>query len=235
MTNVPYDQFTWHNCWADIGTYSHKLTLQHFMRDVVDPALSAIEARINEYTDQGGAWEAFAVPDMKTARRETTVAFSLAIQSIWERQLRAYLHQCASELHPQRPDLLKKAQSNRWPEVEALFRELRGVALGAFPPYRVLSTLHLLGNAARHGEGQSEAKLRDEHPEFWPEMPLGDYAPLAHLGQLLITAEDLRLFSEAVVAFWDEVEIIRLRSLKSKDDRILREIEELVRQRKFVP
>lgn len=51
---------------------------------------------------------------------------------------------------------------------------------------------------------------------------------------MLITVEHLRLFSEAIGAFWDEVEIIRLRSLNSKDDRILRGIEELVRQRKFV-
>ncbi|MBP2612365.1 hypothetical protein [Agrobacterium pusense] len=234
MSTIALDKVTWQNCWADVGTYAHKATVENFIQDVVEPGLASLDRKITEYSEKGGAWEAFAVPDLKAVRRETTAAFSLAIQSIWERQMRGYLHRCAAELHPQRTELLQRAQSNKWAEVEALFLELRGVALTDFPPYGALSTLHLLGNAARHGEGQSVTKLRRQHPEFWPEMPLGDYTPLVHLGQLLITVEHLRHFSEAIGAFWDEIEIIRLRSLNSKDDRILRGIEELIRQRKFV-
>ena len=231
MGTIALDQVTWQNCWADVGTYAHKATVDNFIQDVVTPGLAALDRKIIEYTKKGGAWEAFAVPDLKTVRRETTAAFSLAIQSIWERQLRGYLHQCAAELHPNRTDLLQKAQSSTWADVEALFLELRGVALSDLPPYGVLSTLHLLGNAARHGEGQSVTKLRRLHPEFWPAMPLGDYTPLVHLGQLLITVEHLRHFSEAIGAFWDEIEIIRLRSLQSKDERIIRKLRELTAER----
>ena len=234
MGTIALDQVTWQNCWADVGTYAHKATVDNFIQDVVTPGLAALDRKIIDYAEKGGAWEAFAVPDLRAVRRETTASFSLAIQSIWERQLRGYLHQCAAELHPDRTDFLEKAKSSKWWEVKALFLELRGVELDAFPPYRILATLHLLGNAARHGEGDSVERLRQQHPEFWPDMPFGDYTPLVHLGQLLITVEHLRQFSDAIGAFWDEIEIIRLRSLNSKDDRILRGIEELVRQRKFV-
>ncbi|CUX70552.1 MULTISPECIES: hypothetical protein [Agrobacterium] len=234
MRTIALDHVTWRNCWADVGTYSHKATLENFIKDVVEPGLASLDSKITEYAEKGGAWEAFAVPDLKAVRRETTVAFSLAIQSIWERQLRGYLQRCVAELYPKRADLHDMTQSNKWVVVEALFLNLRGVALTSFPSYSVLSTLHLLGNAARHGEGQSVTKLRREHPEFWPEMPFGDYTPLVHLGKLLVTLEHLRHFSEAIGAFWDEIEIIRLRSLNSKDDRIHRGIEELIRQRKFV-
>jgi len=165
------DQLTWQGCWADVGSYAHKQTMLYYMRDVVEPALSSVEARIQEYVDQGGAWEAFAVPDMQVVRRETTVAFSLAIQSIWERQLRSYIHQCVVELKPNQENLLNKARSSRWADIESLFLELRGVALSAFPPYSVLSTLQLLGNAARHGEGSSLSKLKKASPEFWIPLP----------------------------------------------------------------
>ena len=44
--------------------------------------------------------DAFAQADMEDVLKETKMAFSLSIQSIWERQLRGYLRGCAEELRP---------------------------------------------------------------------------------------------------------------------------------------
>src|SRR3546814_18258276 len=81
--------------------------------------------------------------------RESKLAFGLAIQSIWERQLREYLRGCAGELVPGEP-IGAKIERADWKALRKYFRKLRGIELEVFPSFDNLDLLQHLGNACRH-------------------------------------------------------------------------------------
>ena len=115
---------------------------------------------------------------MKDMLRESKLAFGLAIQSIWERQLRVYLRGCAGELRPREP-IGAKIERASWKDLGKCFRDLRGIDLEAFPSFDILDILQHLGNACRHGEGDSAAELARRCPDLWPTMPL--VPPMPHM------------------------------------------------------
>src|ERR1700685_1872176 len=100
--------------------------------------------------------------------RVTTMAFCLSLQSLWERQLRDYLHRCAQDLKAGE-ELAHKARSASWGELSGLFLQLRGISLKDFEQYAKLNLPHLLGNACRHGNGPSLKRLATTYPQLWPQ------------------------------------------------------------------
>ena len=90
--------FRWKNCYADIASAKHDLTIRSFLDDVILPAIRALETRIEELGRSKAPAACFEQSDMEDVLAETKLAFCLAIQSVWERQLRAYLRGCAEEL-----------------------------------------------------------------------------------------------------------------------------------------
>src|SRR3546814_16259514 len=90
--------------------------------------------------------------------RESKLAFGLAIQSIWERQLREYLRGCAGELVPGEP-IGAKIERADWKALRKYFRKLRGIELDGFTSFDKLDLLPHLGHACPHGAGHSAAEL----------------------------------------------------------------------------
>ena len=165
--------FRWKNCYADVATSQHGVTVQSFFDDVIVPAIRALEKKIAALGLSDNPGDTFAHADMEDVLQETKMAFGLSIQSIWERQLRGYLRGCAEELRP-RDGLAAQVAKGSWEKLCALFLELRGIRFDAFPSFAELEHSHLLGNVCRHGDGPSAVELAKRCPELWrvcPPMP----------------------------------------------------------------
>ncbi len=213
--------FRWQNCYADVQTYRHATTMQTYLDDVIIPALDTLDRKAEELEQRGGAWAAFAKPDMQDVIRETKLAFSLAIQSIWERQLRAYIIGCAKELRPAE-DLRTKIERADWEGLQKYYTNLRGIELRDFPSYSMLDILHHLGNAARHGDGKSAARLVENCPDLWPHLPpqLAEKQPSAvyrSVALIDVPVLHLKTFAAAVADFWNDTEYIYNESIERKD------------------
>ena len=94
--------------------------------------------------------------------------FALAVQSMWERQLRNYLIVCADE-QTSVGVTSKVLRGAKWPELQSHFLRLRGVTLNTFPSYGDLDLLQVLGNACRHGDGGSAKALFRRCPDIRDE------------------------------------------------------------------
>lgn len=182
----------------------------------------------------------FERSDIEDVLRETKMAFALAVQSIWERQLRSYLLGCARELRPKEP-LGKKIERADWEGLRKLFGDLRGIGLEAFPSFEALDTLQLLGNACRHGDGASAVELSRRCPDLWrpiPLMPFGDQplqVNLQPVETMEVTVEQLHGFVDAIVEFWQDAEYIYNESIQSKHPSLEARLARERVERKWLP
>ncbi|WP_210216962.1 hypothetical protein [Rhizobium tibeticum] len=176
---------------------------------------------------------------MQYVIRETKLAFSLAIQSIWERQLRAYVLGCARELRPAE-DLQSKIERADWEKLQKFFISLRGIELRAFPSFDVLDILQNLGSAARHGDGGSAKKLIRQCPDLWAHLPealTNGIAPFDYrtVAMLDVPVDRLKGFAEAVAGFWEDAEYIYNESIEPKDAHLEARLAKERLQRKWIP
>tara|TARA_B100000678_G_scaffold288457_1_gene296968 strand:- start:830 stop:1561 length:732 start_codon:yes stop_codon:yes gene_type:complete len=210
--------FRWKNCRADVMTSKHDLTIMSYFHDVVVPAIKALNRKVEELRcSENPAEAAFAYPDMLKILQESKLAFGLSIQSIWERQLRTYLRECAGELRPGEP-VHAKIEDASWKELRSWFEELRGIALERFPSFEALNTLHHIGNACRHGDGKSAKILAKKCPDLWPELR-SDQAAIPSdrtVAQMEFSVDRLRSFVEAIAEFWRDTEYIYNESIERK-------------------
>ncbi|WP_022962629.1 hypothetical protein [Halopseudomonas pelagia] len=213
--------FRWKNCYADVAASKHGISAQSFFDDVVVPAIQTLEDKIVVLGRSGDPGDAFAQSDAEDVLQVTKMAFALSIQSVWERQLRGYLCGCVKELRPN-DNLASKVERGDWNRLCELFLDLRGISLEAFPSFDELDTLHLLGNACRHGDGRSAIELATRCPDLWR-----DYSPIslddvshevAHppVALMDISINRLQAFVAAIVTFWDDAEYIYNESIERK-------------------
>lgn len=213
--------FRWKNCHADVAAARHDLTIRAFLDDVIRPAIRTLEARIVELGRSDDPGDAFEQSDIEVMLAETKKAFSLSVQSIWERQLRAYLGGCGEELRPGEGFGAKVAKAN-WPGLCDLFRELRGLPLEDFPSFGELDTLQHLGNACRHGDGASGAELARRCPDWWPTYtPMPDEfetsgPPAPTVAAMDVPEDRIAGFVEAVATFWTDAGYIYNESIERK-------------------
>lgn len=216
--------FTWTNCFADVHTAFHGRTVNAYLSDVVEPALAAINAQIAEFAQSREGLAAFAQADAEALRAETLKAFALAIQSLWERQLRSYLEGCAEELKASE-NVAEDVKASQWARVERAFEAVRGIPLAEFPSYPLLTVLHLLGNVCRHGNGPSVARLHALRSDLFGDLVLtkidGTREALPpSADQVEIELHHLQAFADAIAGFWEDAHTIYLQSLKSKHDNV---------------
>ncbi|WP_421706400.1 hypothetical protein [Alloalcanivorax xenomutans] len=213
--------FQWKNCYADVVASKHGVSVKCFFEDVVIPAVHTLEDKIAILGRRENPGDAFAQADMKDVLRETKLAFGLSVQSIWERQLRGYLRGCMKELRPDKK-MVDKIEKGSWTRLCSLFLELRGIGLDCFPSFSVLDTLHLIGNACRHGDGPAAIELSKRCPDLWhtyPLMPFSESPPEIQspsVARMDLSLERLKAFVQAIVTFWDDVEYIYMESIERK-------------------
>ncbi len=226
--------FRWRNCRADIDACRHDVTIELYLADVVLPALATLDARIALLGESEDAGDVFFQRDVEEVVIETKLAFGLSIQSIWERQLRAYLKGCATELHPD-VDMARKLEKADWGELAEHFLQLRGIRLDAFPSYPALDTLQHLGNACRHGDGASALELARRRPDLWrtwPPLPefMGVSDPVPQTVAMIdLPVARLHEFVAAIAGFWRDATYIYNESIERKHESLERH---LVRERR---
>ncbi|WP_155738414.1 hypothetical protein [Pseudomonas monteilii] len=218
--------FTWKNSYADIYSYRYAPIAQEFLSLVVNPSLDALEAQLAVHENSDDPVSAFDISDLTELINKTRMAFCLSIQSIWERQIRTYLHGCQSELKLNPFPVSNRRNANSvhsvlWgDELNSVFFKLRGIPLTLFASYEKLDLLQLVGNVCRHGDGDSSNRLWRLHPEFWRiHHNNGDNladrkAPSVEM--MHIPRQLLSEFVDAICVFWDDMEYIYNESLSLK-------------------
>lgn len=213
--------FRWNNCFADVQTSKHDITIRAYFDDVIMPSIETLEQRIGELGQSDDPMDMFVQSDTRDVLQEAKMAFALSIQSIWERQLRSYLAGCAKELRPDE-NLKTQVEKANWDALKEIFRELRGLSLESFPSFPLLDRLQHLGNACRHGDGKSTIQLYQLCPHLWkpmPPMPNGFGAADADppsVDFLDISSSHLSQFTEAIAQFWDDTTYIYNESIELK-------------------
>lgn len=199
--DIDIETFTWSNLQADVYRDRHANQMRFYLDSVVTPALDTIDAKHEELLRSDEPAAPFLLNDVEALRELTIQAFTLSVQSQWERQLRGFLKACAREVKCP-PDFVKRLESDNWSELLKRFEKLRGLPLQAFDSFPVLDQLQLLGNACRHGEGRS---TRMWH-ERWPEVSL--------------SRSLLERLTHAVIWFWEDLNYIYTNSIERKSSSV---------------
>lgn len=179
----------------------------------------------------------FALSDHERLIKKAHMAFALAIQSLWEQQLRSYLTTCASGCTIENVTQ-KKLEKGAWGgELNRVFYKVRGMKLDTFDSYTTLTQLQMLGNACRHGEGDSSRNLHKHHPELWPAPQLFPWdndqkvLPPPPVQHLQIKLELMTRYVSAIALFWMDMERYGVESLASKQPALHAEIARLQERR----
>jgi hypothetical protein len=211
----------------NVSDYAYNgIRAEGYFIDVIRPALHTLRSQIEELErKQEGAWP-FIVDHLQVIEKATVEAFILALQSIWERQLRIHLSHFRSL--DVSADKLEKAT---WLDLQKYFHTWRGISLDAFDSFHWLDLLQELGSACRHGDGRAARSLFERHPELWPNWPLeyiasGDEVkPLPPEGppsfrDIVIPEHWLKQFADAIVWFWEDIEYIYMQSITRKHESV---------------
>jgi hypothetical protein len=220
------EPFRWKNCFADVLSNRNGQMAQSYIRDIVEPSLSAMESQLSSMrARRDDPIAVFGIGPAEELMRTTLMGYCLSIQAMWEKQIRGYLERCARDLKAD-PRTAQEIPNAKWQELDSLFNVLRGVPLTAFEEHAALNKLQLLGNVCRHGNGPSLDRLANEHPELWPPEPKPEFVPPPPPGPRLEpvrTAENLQVsldllksLAAAIESFWRETEYIYNESIERK-------------------
>ncbi|MGY2964652.1 hypothetical protein ACVWZP_005601 [Pseudomonas sp. TE36184] len=234
--------YKWTIGFADAYAHNNGDTVRDFMSLVVQPSLAALERKRQELARaaQDDVVFHFALSDHEGLIQRTYMTFALAIQSLWEQQIRSYLICCLGR-HTIEGVTLKKLETATWgTKLNALFFKVRGIELSSFDSYPALTQLQMLGNACRHGDGDSARDLHTLHPELWPtpiqfpwldssmEPPSPPKPPVQHLQ---ITLEILTRYVSAIALFWLDMDRLGMESLLDKQPDMQYRVAELLERR----
>lgn len=224
------ERFTWENLQSDVYLGLHANSMRLYLDGVVTPALNAIDNMRDELSRSDEPGTVFELGDVDALRQSTIETFALSIQSQWERQLRNFLKGCAREL--KRSDAyVASLSTDNWTKLLERFQDLRGLPLQKFDSFPDLDLLQLLGNACRHGDGNSARKLYERWPELWPnclpaipvscsESPLNCLPTQVSFSQVSLSRLLLVRLAEAVIWFWEDHNYIYTNSIKRKHNSI---------------
>jgi hypothetical protein len=227
------DYFRWKNCdHVDVhASYFNAKVVTAYLEEVVRPSLAALDRQIESLKGEQRAFAVIAADEVQMLLRATIEAYCLAVQSLFERQLREYLSGCARILQP---ELVPEIHKATWDKLNKHFQVLRGLALADFQQFDSLDYLQLLGNVCRHGEGRSLTKLHEKHPELWPglghQIPGPDGKPMPFVPSaynLVLVRGQLETFVESIVGFWEVVDYIYNESIDNKSEALVRRLPEL--------
>jgi hypothetical protein len=246
MTEV-LEPFRWKNCRADVATARHGITLDLYLRDIIEPTLRALEAKSLSLGQSEDTIDQFAQLDVDAVLHEARMAFGLSVQSIWERQFRSYVRGCAEELRPG-TRLAVHAETASWERLLVLFFDLRGIRVESFPSFATLHTLHLVGNVCRHGDGPSARELWYGQRDLWRSEPEFDSFLFDSTEKTLeaeerpstsdmleISLDHLRTFVSAIVEFWSDMEYIYNESIEGKHPSLEERLKRERVERRWIP
>lgn len=194
-------------------TYAQRV--QAFFDEVIQPVAGDLANRLSS-TERGPDDEAIAKWDaLRESQLDLHRSLALALGGMWERQFRAHLFSSVAVIGPKaRVGDIERANSSRWPK---LFKDCRGFELSKLPGYAEIELLLLVSNVVRHGNGESSRKLYERRPDWFSHNPITDFFAYFTLGgepadsieRLEITLVQLRVFTDAIAAFWQCIADLR--------------------------
>lgn len=231
--------YTWKHGWADAYASNNGTDVDDYLTWVILPSLAALEGRRQELVRaaEDDVVFDFVLSDHERLIKRTYMTFALAIQSLWEQQLRSYLTTCASGLNIEGVTREKLEKSSWGKELNKVFFRVRGLRLNTFASYDTLTQLQMLANACRHGEGDSSRELHALHPELWPAPLLFPWLddqkvlPPPPVQHLQITLELLTRYVSAIALFWMDMERYGLESFVDKRPSVHAQIARLQERR----
>lgn len=234
--------YKWKIGFADAYASSNGPAVDDYLNWVVKPSIAALEIHRQElaHAAEDDVVFNFALSDHERLIQRTYMTFALAIQSLWEQQIRSYLTTCVGNFIIDGVTRDKLEKGTWGTELNAVFFKVRGVELNNFDSYAALTQLQMLGNACRHGDGDSARALHTLHPELWPapiqfpwldsstEPPPPPKPPVQHLQ---ITLEILTRYVSAIALFWLDMDRLGMESLLEKQPHIQSRVTELLERR----
>jgi hypothetical protein len=219
-------------------TFSHIASLCHFRDNVVIPSIRALSEKIDEIEGSEEPEAVFLIGDLKELKRKTIEGYIIAIQSMWERGLRGMLANCELRLcNGNALEMLKTAPwSGKLGNLKEQFQRLMGISIQSFGSYEDLDFLQALGNAIRHGDGNSARRVYKLSPSLWPVwshsvqdallgLPVRDREDVTPSFDLIeLSPEVLAQMIQSVLWFWEDVENVRCNSFKRKHDSVIRKL-----------
>ncbi|HID7998838.1 TPA: hypothetical protein ACXIFB_000736 [Stenotrophomonas maltophilia] len=218
-----------------------------FRREVVLAAVEALDTKIDALENSEEEVErVFAVDHYADIRQSTIEAFLLATQSMHERALRGLMVGMAGrKTWPagRIQQIQRCSLDGKGPNLLRFFQELFDAPMEWFGVHADLQFLHLLGNALRHGNGDSAIKIHQLAPSLWitwlpPGSTIGGLytVPLdapRHPAFDTITLPRVLLdqMMMAVRAFWEDIEFVRCNSFSRKCEAVEKHMKELREQR----
>ncbi|WP_075793929.1 hypothetical protein [Massilia putida] len=218
MDKLP--QFKWRSGYGDVICHRYDDVVQDYWTNVALPALDHAVKEVAFWASNQEGAAPFVHANMVDQLSVTAAAMCLSIQSIWERQLRAYLLACIDWKDDK---LAKRIQHATWDALQALFTELRGVPMQAFLSYHDLNLLAQLGNVCRHGAGRTANALWRNHPSLWPGTTWpADSALAPPIEQICIGKELLARMVDAIASFWQMIGYLYKEGITVKHESLVR-------------
>lgn len=218
MDKLP--QFKWRSGYGDVTCHRYDDVVQDYWTNVALPALDHAEKEVAFWASNQEGGAPFVHANMVDQLSVTAAAMCLSIQSIWERQLRAYLLACIDRKDDK---LANKIQHAAWDALQVLFIELRGVPMQAFLGYHDLNLLAQLGNVCRHGAGRAANTLWRNYPGLWPETTWpADSALAPPIDQIFIGRKLLARMVDAIVSFWQMIGYLYKEGITVKHESLVR-------------
>lgn len=243
MSQLDYDITNY--AWLDHESVgfpdSHLQSLELFREKVVRPSLQALDAEITRLHASDEPAEIFITDDYAELFQTTVEGYLIAVQSMWERGLRAMLIQRERKLTdtPNAHALERATWEGKPQSLQDHFVRLMGVPLHAFDIFPDLDILQNLANAIRHGDGASARKVHELCPKLWfhwiepgevlvagPYRIVGPHDGPKHPPFEAITLPErlLEQMIQSAMWFWEDIELMRCNSFKRKSPIVVAKI-----------
>ncbi|MFM0526428.1 hypothetical protein PQR11_15755 [Paraburkholderia strydomiana] len=202
---------------------------------------SALDAEITRLQASDEPSAIFITDDYADLFQTTVEGYLIAVQSMWERGLRATLIRREKKLINARDTrALERATWEGKPHsLQDHFLRLMGVPLHAFDMFPDLDILQNLANAVRHGDGASARKVHELCPTLWfnwvapddvlvtgPYRIAGSRDGPKHppFESITLPEQLLEQMIQSVMWFWEDIEHMRCNSFKRKSGSVVAKI-----------
>lgn len=231
MSEQPTERaaFAWRNGPGEIASTKFEDQVLRYWRNVALPALASADIEVEQAlaATETDVSAVFVHTDRVDQHQVTALTMGIALQSLWERQLRRYLGACVASDEA----MQKRVQKVPWTDLQKLFYVLRGVPLKAFASFPDLDLLSQIGNVCRHGDGITADRLWKTHPELWPysenQGQPGAAPPVEHIH---LGTDLLSRLADAVATFWAFISYLYTENLRVKHPSVERRLPELRRR-----
>lgn len=214
---------------------AHSRALELFRDSVVRASLQAVDREIDDNARSRDIGSEFLEGDLADLHHATVQGYLLTVQAMWERGLRRLLVKREKRLCG--GESVERVYKALWTKPGAPkglqwhFQRLLGLPMDAFDSYADLDLLQNLGNAIRHGDGQSAQRVHELAPSlWWSWFPPGetymagpyeitvpaDWPKFPSFDKVTLTQELLEQMIQSVLDFWEDLEQIRCNSFHAK-------------------